>query len=73
MLKGKLRHLVNAGFKRVIVGIIADDLFCGFDDDLLDKAGNVVIVIVDRVSVEATALGNVTDADLVYRLFVQQR
>ena len=73
MLKGKLGHLVNAGFKRVIVGVIADDLFGGFDDDLLDKSGNVVIVIVDRVSVEAAALGNVTDADLVYRLFVQQR
>ena len=33
----------------MIVGIIADDLFGGFDDDLLDKAGNVVLVIVDRV------------------------
>ena len=56
----------------MIVGIFADYLLSRVDNYLLNKAGNIVIVIIYCISVEAAALGNVADAYLIYGLFVQK-
>ncbi len=72
MLEREGRHFLKAGLQRMIIRIFADYLLGRVDYYLLDKAGNIVIVIIYCISVEAAALGNIADAYLINGLFVQK-
>ena len=72
VLQGELKRHVEALVQGRDGGVSLNELLRLLGDDLAQQGGDVVKVVVEGIAVDAAVLHNVTHADLVQGLLVQQ-